>query len=63
MKTRTPAALVACSAVTLLLASAGGALALDVEGLTPMEELGLQIFFDESLSIRQNQACASCHVP
>ena len=40
MNTRTPAALVACSAVTLLLASAGGALALDVEGLTPMEELG-----------------------
>jgi len=63
MHTSTRAALVACSAVTLLLASTGGALALDVEGLTPMEELGFQIFFDESLSIRQNQACASCHVP
>ena len=25
--------------------------------------MALQIFFDESLSIRQNQSCASCHVP
>jgi cytochrome c peroxidase len=28
-----------------------------------MEELGALIFFDETLSIRQNQSCASCHVP
>jgi len=63
MKARTPAVLVACSAATLLLASAGSSLALDLEGLTPKEELGALIFFDETLSIRQNQACASCHVP
>jgi cytochrome c peroxidase len=63
MKARTPVVLVACSAATLLLAGAGSSLALDLEGLTPIEELGAFIFFDETLSIRQNQACASCHVP
>jgi cytochrome c peroxidase len=63
MKARTPAVLVACSATTLLLAGAGSSQALDLEGLTPIEELGALIFFDETLSIRQNQACASCHVP
>ena len=63
MKARTSAVLVACSAATLLLAGAGSSRALDLEGLTPMEELGALIFFDETLSIRQNQACASCHVP
>jgi cytochrome c peroxidase len=31
--------------------------------LTPMEELGESIFFDENLSINQNQSCASCHGP
>jgi cytochrome c peroxidase len=63
MKARSPAILVACSAATLLAASAGGASALDLEGLTDMEQLGALIFFDETLSIRQNQSCASCHVP
>ena len=29
--------------------------------LTPMEELGKSIFFDEALSINGNQSCASCH--
>lgn len=29
--------------------------------LTPMEELGKAIFFDENLSINENQSCASCH--
>ena len=63
MKPRTPLTVLACSVATLLAAGAGGALALDLEGLTPMEKLGALIFFDETLSIRQNQACASCHVP
>lgn len=27
------------------------------------EQLGKSIFFDESLSLNQNQACASCHGP
>ena len=31
--------------------------------LTSDEELGKSIFFDENLSINQNQSCASCHGP
>lgn len=31
--------------------------------LAPKEELGKSIFFDEDLSINQNQSCASCHGP
>jgi cytochrome c peroxidase len=58
-----PATLLGCSLSTLLAAGAGGTAALDLEGLSPIEELGALIFFDETLSIRQNQACASCHVP
>jgi cytochrome c peroxidase len=63
MKPRTPLTVLACSVATLLAGGAGGAFTLDLEGLTPIEELGALIFFDETLSIRQNQSCASCHVP
>lgn len=31
--------------------------------LTPLEALGRSIFFDKSLSLHQNQACAACHAP
>jgi len=31
--------------------------------LTPQEELGKAIFFDENLSMNGNQSCASCHAP
>jgi cytochrome c peroxidase len=31
--------------------------------LAPIEQLGKSIFFDESLSINQNQSCATCHGP
>ncbi len=31
--------------------------------LTPAERLGREIFFDKSLSLRRNQACAACHAP
>ncbi|HEX6270256.1 MAG TPA: cytochrome-c peroxidase, partial [Anaerolineales bacterium] len=31
--------------------------------LTPEEQLGKLIFFDENLSINQNQSCAACHAP
>jgi len=31
--------------------------------LTDQEQLGKLIFFDQSLSIRNNQSCASCHAP
>ena len=33
------------------------------DGLTPEEQLGKAIFFDQNLSINQNQACAACHGP
>jgi len=33
------------------------------QGLTDQEELGKLIFFDQKLSIRNNQSCASCHAP
>ncbi len=32
-------------------------------GLTPNEQLGRLIFFDENLSLNGNQSCASCHAP
>jgi len=63
MKRHVPAALLGCSLSTLLLAGAGGVLAKDKVDLSPIEELGSKIFFDENLSINRNQACASCHVP
>ena len=31
--------------------------------LTPEEQLGKSIFFDENLSINKNQSCATCHSP
>ena len=31
--------------------------------LTPEEQLGKSIFFDDNLSINMNQSCASCHGP
>ena len=31
--------------------------------LTPTEELGKAIFFDENLSLNNNQSCATCHHP
>jgi cytochrome c peroxidase len=37
--------------------------ALPAWALTPQEELGKTIFFDQNLSINLNQSCASCHSP
>jgi cytochrome c peroxidase len=34
-----------------------------VPALTALEELGKSVFFDERLSLRGNQSCASCHAP
>jgi cytochrome c peroxidase len=31
--------------------------------LTPKEQLGKDIFFDENLSLNSNQSCATCHAP
>ncbi|OHB31706.1 MAG: hypothetical protein A2X84_00175 [Desulfuromonadaceae bacterium GWC2_58_13] len=46
------------STLFLLLVSASLAMA-----LTPKEELGKLLYFDKHLSIKKNQACASCHHP
>jgi cytochrome c peroxidase len=32
-------------------------------GLTDIEQLGKSIFFDDNLSLNQNQSCAACHAP
>ena len=47
-----------CAAILLLAATTGTAAALEGK-----EQLGKSIFFDQSLSINNNQACASCHGP
>ncbi len=31
--------------------------------LTPIQQLGKSIFFDQTLSLNQNQSCAACHAP
>ncbi len=49
--------------VVLLLAVSIVTVMAQAPGLTPMEQLGKSIFFDQNLSINQNQACASCHAP
>ncbi len=46
---------------TLLAVLVGTAVA--QAGLTPKEALGKAIFFDENLSINENQSCATCHAP
>lgn len=33
------------------------------QSLTPKEQLGKSIFFDQNLSIQNNQSCAACHSP
>jgi len=48
------------STLTILIAVAGVAVS---EGLTPKEQLGKSIFFDDELSINRNQSCAACHAP
>jgi cytochrome c peroxidase len=50
-------------AVILLLVAVAGTVAAQGPTLEPKEELGKSIFFDQNLSINQNQACAACHAP
>ena len=47
----------------LLLLAAITSSAVNAEELTPVQQLGKSLFFDEHLSINQNQSCASCHQP
>jgi cytochrome c peroxidase len=49
-----------CASVTALVV-AGSAGAAPV--LTDTEQLGKNIFFDQSLSLNANQSCAACHAP
>ena len=50
------------SSVVVATAALLGAAAL-AGTLTPNEQLGKSIFFDERLSINMNQSCATCHAP
>jgi cytochrome c peroxidase len=50
-----------CLVALLLAASLGTVAAQDT--LTAKEQLGKSVFFDEDLSINQNQSCAACHAP
>ena len=50
-----------CGAALLLAAYAGDVSA--QTGLTPIEELGSFLYFDENLWEPAGQACASCHDP
>jgi cytochrome c peroxidase len=46
----------AAAAILLCVGSAAWA-------LTPQEELGKTLYFDQNLSFNKNQSCASCHLP
>lgn len=50
----------ACIAITILVVVG---VAAQGEALTPKEQLGKLIFFDEALSLNGNQSCATCHAP
>ena len=54
-------ALVVLTTLLLTLVFAGQGLA--QQGLTPTEELGEFLYFDENLSEPAGQSCASCHTP
>jgi cytochrome c peroxidase len=47
----------------LLVLFVGSAMAQNAITLTPIEQLGKDIFFDLNLSINHNQSCATCHAP
>lgn len=55
--------LVLATAVTVALLLAGVAVAGATVPLSPVEELGKALFFDEGLSMSENQSCATCHAP
>ena len=55
-------ALVVAGAAVVLVATTVAVIA-QAPGLTPKEQLGKLIFFDENLSLNENQSCATCHDP
>lgn len=56
-------AALAISPIALALMAGTGVVQAGEDGLSDIEKLGKKIYFDETLSLRENQACASCHVP
>jgi cytochrome c peroxidase len=52
---------VALAAAAVLLLIVAGASA--KSGLTSQQELGKALFFDQNLSLNNNQSCAACHAP
>lgn len=50
-----------CTLFVLIAVFIGTSIAQD--NLTSEEQLGKSIFFDDNLSINQNQSCATCHAP
>jgi cytochrome c peroxidase len=61
LKPTMPGVALACATVLLLATTM--AVVADDPALTPREQLGKAIFFDEDLSLNANQSCASCHAP
>ncbi len=51
------------SLVLMLIMVISAAVQADVPALTPVEELGKFLFFDENLSVPPGQSCAACHAP
>lgn len=51
------------SPIALVLMTGSCVLHASEHELSPIEKLGKKIFLDEDLSLRQNQACVSCHDP
>jgi cytochrome c peroxidase len=51
------------SVLGALLIVFAGSLVVQGNGLTPIEELGKHIFFDENLSTPRGMSCATCHAP
>jgi len=50
-------------AAALLLGTLMATAAAHAQSLSATEQLGESIFFDQNLSINQNQSCAACHAP
>jgi cytochrome c peroxidase len=59
MRTKiTLAVLLAVATIMVIVAAASAQ-----DSLTPQQELGKQLFFDQNLSLNNNQSCAVCHGP
>jgi cytochrome c peroxidase len=54
---------IGCLLMLTLVLAGGTWSAQAVSGLTPQEQLGKMLFFDQNLSINGKQSCATCHAP